>query len=101
MVHTEEFLTKREVAAWLRLTEARISQLVSQRRIPHHKLGSEMAGVRFRRSEVEAWILSRPAHQPAADCATDDGATANAPSPSPSSETDGEMGAAGEEGSDE
>lgn len=42
-----------QLAGWLNITERHIRRLVTERRIPHHKMGGR---VRFRRFEIEQWL---------------------------------------------
>jgi excisionase family DNA binding protein len=57
----ERLLTVREVASLLGLSVGSVYHLISQKRIPVVKLSSRC--VRFRRSDIDAWIASlmRPA----------------------------------------
>jgi excisionase family DNA binding protein len=50
---TDDVLTIREVAEYLKVTEKTVYTLAQQRRIPSFKVGGQW---RFRREDIEAWI---------------------------------------------
>jgi excisionase family DNA binding protein len=52
----ETYLTVRELAGKVRLTEQTIYRFVMKKTIPFHKINR---AVRFRPSEVEAWMAER------------------------------------------
>jgi len=53
---TNDVLTIREVAEYLKVTEKTVYTLAQQRRIPSFKVGGQW---RFRREDLEAWIGSQ------------------------------------------
>lgn len=59
--HVEPLLDITDVAIWLNTTVRHLRRLVSERRIPFHKIGAK---VRFDRRELEGWIAGSlvPAH---------------------------------------
>ena len=52
----DELLTYAQVSAMTGLPVGTVYALVSQRRIPHIRLGTRL--VRFRRSEIAAWLAA-------------------------------------------
>jgi excisionase family DNA binding protein len=52
----DEFLTTKEVAEYLRVDMYTIYRLVSQKKIPAFKVGSQW---RYKRSVLERWIKSK------------------------------------------
>lgn len=52
----KEFLTTREVARYLRVNQYTVYRLVTQRKIPAIKVGSQW---RFKRSVLERWLESQ------------------------------------------
>lgn len=55
---TEEVLTIREVAEYLKVTEKTVYGLVQRRQIPGFKVGGQW---RFRREDIDAWIATQTA----------------------------------------
>jgi excisionase family DNA binding protein len=53
---TDDVLTIREVAEYLKVTEKTVYTLAQQRRIPSFKVGGQW---RFRREDLQAWIGSQ------------------------------------------
>jgi predicted DNA-binding transcriptional regulator AlpA len=58
----EHLLTKQQLAEQIGYSESWINQQMRKAGLPHLKSGSaRQAGVRFRLSEVEAWMMRRSA----------------------------------------
>ena len=55
---TEEILTIREVAEYLKVTEKTVYGLAQKRQIPGFKVGGQW---RFRREDIDAWIGTQTA----------------------------------------
>jgi excisionase family DNA binding protein len=55
-VCVEDYITVKEVAVKMRLSEQTVYRLVSKKAIPFHKI---QRCVRFRPSEIEWWIANR------------------------------------------
>lgn len=53
---TDDVLTIRQVAEYLKVTEKTVYTLAQQRRIPSFKVGGQW---RFRREDLQAWIGSQ------------------------------------------
>jgi len=53
MNNTEKFRTVKEVALWLRVSTAKIYELVEQRKIPCFRIDGT---IRFRESELKEWL---------------------------------------------
>lgn len=54
---TPEIMSVKECADYLRIHSSTLYRLVTRRRIPHFRIGSE---IRFAKSTIDEWILSQP-----------------------------------------
>lgn len=57
LTSVDEWLTYGEVGSWLKLSRRTLVRYVALELIPHHRVNGWL--VRFRRDEVEAWLLKR------------------------------------------
>jgi excisionase family DNA binding protein len=61
---TENLLTPKELAEWLRISKQRVGQLVKAHQIPFRKLPTgKQSAVRFVRAEIKDWLQHNP-HYP-------------------------------------
>ena len=54
LLGSKEVLNSSEIALLLGITESRVRQLASAKKIPHYKQGNK---IYFRKKEIEAWQL--------------------------------------------
>lgn len=53
---SKEYITLKELCAWIRLSKSHIYKLVSQNKIPHIKLGGKIL---FDKEKIQDWIDSQ------------------------------------------
>jgi excisionase family DNA binding protein len=58
VTRTTEFLTIREVATELRLSERQVRRLIALGKLPAIRLGDPGASVRVDRAELEEWLYA-------------------------------------------
>jgi excisionase family DNA binding protein len=56
----EPYITKEDAAAYLGLSPRTLERRVHDRSVPFHKVGPSLrSGVRFRYSELDAWVAEQ------------------------------------------
>jgi excisionase family DNA binding protein len=61
-MQSRSFLTTKEVARYLRVNQYTVYRLISQKKLPAMKIGSQW---RFKRSTLEKWLASQQNFPPA------------------------------------